>query len=160
MEGKTESKWWSLCCGSLKACGLSVSLYRFLFCECVCVCVRQYVPNHYHVYCVWLSSHHEYDWSFNCRVGGRTQQLMALGQHYISISGLTTAFTFSSPVLKWDDRGTMLHYSVWTDLVLRISHMKYGNLSKSILTCHQMHPKAQIKFSVKPKPKHSGQLCA
>lgn len=38
MEGKAASKWWSLCCGSLKGCGLSVSLYTFLFCECVCVC--------------------------------------------------------------------------------------------------------------------------
>lgn len=40
VEGKAESKWWSLCCGSLKACGLIVSLYTFLFCEWVCVCVR------------------------------------------------------------------------------------------------------------------------
>lgn len=42
VEGRVESKWWSLCCGSLKACGLSVRLYMFLFCECVrdsvCVC--------------------------------------------------------------------------------------------------------------------------
>lgn len=39
LDGKAESKWWSLCRGSLKACGLEVSLYTFLFSERVAVCV-------------------------------------------------------------------------------------------------------------------------
>lgn len=105
VDGKAESKWWSLCRGSLKACGLEVSLYTFLFSERVAVCV-----------CVWacitiypaitVSIVRGCQATMNktgAEIAGweeGIQPFMALGQHYIFISGLNTAFKFYGLVEK------------------------------------------------------------